>query len=240
MAQQFFTYKESQISYIRFGHGPKPALCFHGFGEDGNSFSFLEEHAGKEFTFFAIDLPFHGKTNWKVGEDFLYTDLKGIIKNILSENNFNGTGSNSQLTFVGFSLGGRVALSLYQLMPQQVEKILLLAPDGLKINFWYWLSTQTWAGNKFFSFTMKHPGWFFGFLNVLRILGFVNASIFKFVKYYISNKEIRQLLYMRWTNLRKIKPDLKLIKSFIRKNNTRVALVYGKHDRIILPARGIN
>ena len=54
---------------------------------------------------------------------------------------------------------------------------------------------------------MKHPGWFFGFLKVLNKLGLVNASIFKFVNYYIGDKEVRHLLYTRWTTLRKLKPN---------------------------------
>jgi hypothetical protein len=48
-------------------------------------------------------------------------------------------------------------------MPEQIEKLVLLAPDGLKVNFWYWLATQTWLGKNSFCFTMKHPGWFFVF-----------------------------------------------------------------------------
>ncbi len=114
----------------------------------------------------------------------------------------------------------------------------MLAPDGLKMNFWYWLSTQTWLGNKFFAFTLKHPGWFFGFLKILNKLKLVNASIFKFVNYYIGDKEVRRLLYARWTTLRKLKPRLKKIKSLINNNNTSVRLVYGMHDRIILSSVG--
>jgi pimeloyl-ACP methyl ester carboxylesterase len=139
---------------------------------------------------------------------------------------------------MGFSLGGRVALSLYEMMPGQVEKIILLAPDGLKLNFWYWLSTQTWIGNKLFALTMKKPQWFFGLLKALNKLRLVNSSIFKFVNHYIGDPEVRKLLYDRWTTLRKLKPDLAHIKSSIRNNKTPVRLVYGKHDRIILPVRG--
>ena len=116
--------------------------------------------------------------------------------------------------------------------------MVLLAPDGLKVNFWYWLSTQTWPGNKFFAFTLKHPGWFFGFLKILNKLKLVNASIFKFVNYYIGDKEVRRLLYARWTTLRKLKPRLKKIKSLINNNKTSVRLVYGMHDRIILSSVG--
>jgi pimeloyl-ACP methyl ester carboxylesterase len=139
---------------------------------------------------------------------------------------------------MGFSLGGRMALSLFQLIPDKIEKIILLAPDGLKVNFWYWLATQTKAGNRFFGFTMKKPGWFFGFLKVLSKLKLVNASIFKFVNYYIGDQEVRRLLYSRWTTLRKIRPNVKKIKLLIKENKTPVRLIYGKHDRIILPSVG--
>ena len=113
-----------------------------------------------------------------------------------------------------------------------------MAPDGLKVNFWYWLATQTWLGNKFFALTMKKPGWFFGLLKLMNKLKLINASIFKFVKHYIGDTEVRRLLYARWTTLRKLTPNLHIIKNQIRENKTPVRLIYGKHDRIILSSVG--
>ena len=238
MEPRLFTYRNSTIGYYRFGSGPIPALCFHGFGEDAFSFNFLAKYAGDQYTFYSIDLPFHGKTDWKDGLTFTASDLLQIIDEIWRQNNSELRTQNYKLTLLGFSLGGRLALSLFQLIPEKIEKLVLLASDGLKINFWYWLSTQTWAGNKFFHFTMKHPGWFFGFLKMLNKLKLVNSSIFKFVNYYIGEAEIRRLLYARWTTLRKFRPGIKRIKSLIREKNSKVRLVYGEHDRIILSSVG--
>ncbi|HEX7844590.1 MAG TPA: alpha/beta hydrolase [Chitinophagaceae bacterium] len=229
------TYKNSVIGYYKFGHGPQTALCFHGYGEEASTFGFLEKYAGDKFTFYSIDLPFHGKTEWNEGLSFTNENLQQVIGAILTHK---PQTINNKLTYLGFSLGGRIALSLYQSQPASVEKIILLAPDGLKVNFWYWLATQSWLGNKFFAFTMKKPHWFFGFLKLLNKLGFVNASIFKFVNYYIGDKTVRQQLYNRWTALRKLRPDLKKIRSSIKENNTQVKLLYGKHDRIILSSVG--
>jgi pimeloyl-ACP methyl ester carboxylesterase len=145
---------------------------------------------------------------------------------------------NRKLTLLGYSLGGRIALALFEKMPASIERLVLLAPDGLKVNFWYWLSTQTSVGNKLFAFTMKHPSWFFGFLKGLNKLRLVNASIFKFVNYYIGDKEIRELLYARWTTLRKLKPNLNRTRKEINIHMTTVRLVYGMHDRIILSTVG--
>lgn len=231
-------YGNSTIGYYRFGSGPGIAMCFHGFGEDATMFGFLAKYAGNQYTFYSIDLPFHGKTEWKDGLTFTHQDLQQIINKILEQNNIQLQTSNFKLSLLGFSLGGRVALSLCQAMPEKIEKLVLLAPDGLKVNFWYWLSTQTWVGNKFFHFTMKHPGWFFGFLKMLNKLKLVNSSVFKFVKYYIGEAEFRRLLYARWTTLRKLRPDIKYIKSLIRDNSIKVRLLYGEHDRIILSSVG--
>lgn len=235
MESQRFKYHEAEIHYLRFGNGPSLAICFHGYGELANSFAFFEKYAGHQYTFISIDLPFHGKTIWPQKKDFVLKELLEIINFILSENKFNV----HRYSLIGFSLGGRVALSLYQAIPEKIEKIILLAPDGLKVNFWYWLSTQTWIGNQLFSFTMKHPGWFFGFLKMMNVFRLVNASIYKFVNHYIGNKDVRVLLYQRWTSLRKLKPGIIKIKSLIGKHHTKVNLVYGKYDRIILTSGGM-
>ncbi len=56
--------------------------------------------------------------------------------------------------------------------------------------------------------------------------------------YYIDNEEMRMLLYKRWIGLRKIKPNLKKIKKAVKEKQTPIRLVYGQHDRIILPVVG--
>lgn len=223
------------MAYRCFGQGPVIALCFHGYGENAAGFEFLGKHAGGNYTFIAADLPFHGQTEWKEGLNFTGRDLEEVVTGILKQEEIS---NERPLTLIGFSLGGRIALSLFQFYAYKIERLVLLAPDGLKVNRWYWLATQTFAGNKFFSFTMKHPGWFFGMLKMLNKLGLVNASIYKFVHHYIGDPEIRKMLYTRWTTLRKIKPGLNEIKKKILAENTAVRLLYGKHDRIILSSVG--
>lgn len=226
---QFFRYKQSSVAWYQYGTGPETVLCFHGYGESGAAFSFLGKQAGDRYTFIAVDLPFHGHTNWKEGHLCTAEDLTAIIQGICPVQSF---------VLAGFSLGGRIALSLFNQIPEKISRMVLLAPDGLKVNFWYWLSTQTYLGNQLFAFTMKKPHWFFGLLKGINVLGLVNASIFKFVNFYIGDEKVRDLLYRRWTTMRQLKPDLRKIKKDLVNYNVNMHLVYGKHDRIILPARG--
>jgi pimeloyl-ACP methyl ester carboxylesterase len=230
-------YKNSVIAWYRFGTGSQPVFCFHGYGEDATAFAFLDEQAPPSFSYLAIDLPFHGLTEWKETVDFTVTDLVEIVRLLLAQTTKNDTPV-PRFSVLGFSLGGRIALSLTEAMPAQIEKLVLLAPDGLKVNAWYWLATQTILGNKLFAFTMKHPGWFFSLLKLLNKLRLVNASIFKFVNYYIGDPRARDLLYNRWTGLRRISPNLSTIKKDIRQHHTPVRILYGKHDRIILSSVG--
>lgn len=236
MQKRSLVYRNSTVNYYRFGRGPSIVLCFHGYGEEAAQFSFLEKYVGDRYSFYAIDLPFHGATNWKEGLNFTNEDLTKIAAQVLLENN--PVTENLKYNLVGFSLGGRVALSLYQAEPARVQKLILLAPDGLKVNFWYWLATQSSLGNRLFALSMKRPGWFFALLKFLNKLGFVNSSVYKFVNYYIGNPEARDLLYKRWTGLRGLKPNLSGIQAYIRQYSTPTRLLYGKYDRIILPARG--
>ncbi|MBS1936061.1 MAG: alpha/beta fold hydrolase, partial [Bacteroidetes bacterium] len=134
---------------------------------------------------------------------------------------------------LGYSMGARVSLTLTEQTSLVIKKIILVAPDGLKINFWYWLSTQTFLGNRLFRFIMKKPGLFLNILKRMNRLHIINQSVFKFVDYYIHNKQVRDDLYNRWTTMRKIKPSLKKIKQKIVREKINVRLLYGEHDRII-------
>src|SRR5262245_46887284 len=116
-----FPYKNSEIGYHVFGHGSTPIVCFHGYGEDGESFLFLEKYLGDQFSLIALDLPFHGITNWRE-KVFSQDDLLAVIKELLVVNGFSC--GNSNVTLLAFSLGGRIALNVYELMPSSIIRII--------------------------------------------------------------------------------------------------------------------
>ncbi|WP_205508256.1 alpha/beta fold hydrolase [Longitalea arenae] len=234
MQKAFLPYRSSQIHYCWFGAGEKIVLCLHGYGESKESFLFLEKALSAAYTVIAIDLPFHGETQWHEGLLFSTADLVAITQALLVKHGSEKT----RLTLLGYSMGGRVALQLLQLIPGKIEKLVLLAPDGLKVNFWYWLATQTFIGNRLFAFTMKHPAWFFSLLQAGNRLQLINQSVLKFTRYYIHDTRVRRLLYERWTGMRAIKPDLAYIKKLIKTHQLPVRLLYGQYDRIIRHERG--
>lgn len=234
MQSSFIDHRSSRIHFSWSGEGDHALVCFHGYGESEYSYHFLAAHLPAQYKLIAIDMPYHGKTEWREGMNFEVSDLLTIVDSIRSALNV----MNGHCTLIGYSMGGRVALSFYQERAAGVDKLILLAPDGLKLNFWYWLSTQTIIGNKIFAATIHNPSWFMGMLRLLNRLKLVNQSVYKFVDYFLHDKAKRKQLYLRWTCLRKLRPGLSTIKKLVVMNDIRVHLVYGRHDRIILPVRG--
>jgi pimeloyl-ACP methyl ester carboxylesterase len=236
MQTAFIHYQASQVHYSYCGNGEKALVCLHGYGETETSFHFLQKHLPAQYRLIAIDLPFHGKTQWKEGLNCTPQDLQAIINSICIQHGV----STTCITFAGFSMGGRVALSLLQSMPAQTDRLLLLAPDGLVVNFWYRLAAHTFIGNRLFRLTMHRPGWFMWMLKAGKQLGIINQSIYKFTRYYIHDPAVREQLYQRWTCMRHFKPRLSTIKQLIRQHAIPVGLLYGRYDRIILYKRGEN
>jgi len=233
MTSAFLHYKSSRVHYTYSTNAGKPVVCFHGYGESESGFQFMEAYLPPGHMLIAIDLPLHGQTEWNEGLEFSITDVVAITETILTD-----CSASLPITLLAYSMGGRVALHLLQQIPAKIEKLVLLAPDGLKMNTWYWLATQTWISNRLFRFTMKNPRWFILLLRGCNRLGILNQSVLKFVNHYIGDPAVRHQLYQRWTCMRQIRPNLKAIKKIIAQHKIHVALVYGEYDRIIRHERG--
>ena len=108
----------------------------------------MEKWLDQRFTIIAFDFPIHGKTNWNEGLLFEPHDLISIIDLIKPEN--------KKIHMLAYSMGGRVALQLLQVMPEQIASLVLMAPDGLHKNKWQWLATKTKIGNLIFRSVMKN------------------------------------------------------------------------------------
>jgi pimeloyl-ACP methyl ester carboxylesterase len=298
MSSAFFSFGSSRIHYFQWGRGEKILLCFHGYGESAASFGFLSEALGQDFTILAIDLPYHGETQWRGGLYLDPRDLLEIMNGIVAAASPGGSGGSggtvssggsvgsgglggsvrsggsggsgglggsdgaggsdgsggpggaggsggsggssesADWSLLGYSMGGRLALQLLELAPSKMRRLVLLATDGLQMNFWYWLATQTTAGNALFRWTMKRPAWLFFLLRTGHVLRVVNPSIYKFTAHYVDDARVRENLYARWTTMRGFRPDLAAVGRSIRQYEIPVRLLYGSYDRIIRWERG--
>jgi pimeloyl-ACP methyl ester carboxylesterase len=224
--------KSGVISYHRFGKGPKLMVCLHGYGETGGSYRELGVAAGTEFTLLCPDLPLHGGTKWEK-PGFSLTDLRSIIMGLIEQE----CGDTSDpFTLLGYSMGGRLALAFAENFPGDLRLLVLLAPDGLKVNPWYWLATRTLAGNRLFRYTMNHPGWLFAIMKIGLRTGMLGPGITRVGHYYLDDTEERGRLYERWMLFRNFRPNRRKKSIFSGVNNLSCMIISGRHDRIITAA----
>lgn len=232
MNSNFITYKNSRIHYRYSGSGSRTVLCFHGFGTFARTFDWLAEHVPNH-RFIAFDLPYHGETTWLDGDPFLPEDLLNIIS-------LCPHAECDKFALMGYSMGGRICLQLVELIPERVTNFILLAPDGLHTNPWYWFSTQTRVGNRFFRKVMYNPERFLSLLKRGESLHLLNKGVLKFVDRYMGNRQIREQVYKVWTSFRKFHPAKNKVIANINRLNIPVTLIYGRYDTIIPLGPGEN
>ena len=224
------------IHYHVFGKGPRLLFCLHGYGETGIEFAALGNSLGDAYTLVCPDLPLHGNTRWEAAS-FGVEDLYGVLVALAAAEGKNLQAS-EPFCMAGYSMGGRLALSLAERYPDTLSELFLVAPDGLKMNFWYWLSTQTTWGNLLFRKTMERPNWLFSGMEMARSLHLLNQSIYKFTHRFLDDPRQRQDLYTRWTYFRHFRPDKNNLQRLIRRHGLRTLLFFGKYDRIITAKQG--
>jgi hypothetical protein len=150
------TYNNSSIDYQCFGEGT-PVVCLHGFGLDSNYFSHLPDFIPNH-CFIAFDLPFHGSTNWNEGIFCYPEQLRDIILSCPEI-------GQKPFILLGYSIGGRLALSILPYFAERITRLVLLAPDGFYVHPAYWFATNTKFGNNLLKRVTSNPKRFLELLN---------------------------------------------------------------------------
>lgn len=125
MNTYFIEHRGGRMHCLQFGTGRRLLVALHGFGDRARLFAVLEKALGDHYTVVAFDLPFHGQTEWP-HETFDKADLLAVIGQIREY-----VGS-ELLSLMGFSFGARLVLALLPDLLPQLERLFLLAPDGIR------------------------------------------------------------------------------------------------------------
>ncbi|MCG3166763.1 MAG: 2-succinyl-6-hydroxy-2,4-cyclohexadiene-1-carboxylate synthase [Bacteroidia bacterium] len=222
---------KSKHTYYTFGKGAEPLLAFHGFGQSGKEFLVFEKYIGDKFTIYAFDVLHHGNSEHD-GEPVTENDLKELVKVFTKQHSI------TKFSLLGFSLGGKIVLKLIELFHERLNNVILLSPDGLKINPLYRFSTVTSPGRFLFRGFIKNPAPVSKTALLLKNMKILDPKIYNFMYSQIRTKELREKIYKVWITYQNINPDLDKIAALVNKNTFRFMLVFGKHDRVIHPKYG--
>ena len=231
MELQSYRYGDFHLNYAKWGNGPHVLLAFHGYGRSHLDFAEFTKPWQNIFTIYAFDLPFHDgshvagrisdKEPWKPKE------LRGIFAGFLKEIDAN------KAWVMGYSLGGRVALKLAEVMPEKIGGLYLFAPDGLKINPWYAFLSRYTIGRATFRLLRRYHGFFFKVMNLAHRLNIVGRKMHHFITSQVATDAMRQQVYDVWTFYRHVELDMDKFIEVTRNHGISVDLFFGKYDKVI-------
>ncbi|KRP31179.1 MAG: alpha/beta hydrolase [OM182 bacterium BACL3 MAG-121001-bin29] len=113
-----------RLHYVDWGNpdGP-PMLLIHGGRDHCRNWDWVAEHFAKDYHIIAPDLRGHGDSQWEASGNYTQISYVYDIAKLLQQKNMH------DVTVIGHSLGGAIALMYTALFPERVKK--LVAIEGM-------------------------------------------------------------------------------------------------------------
>ncbi len=223
----YITVGNEQLHYLQTGTGSRLLLAFHGYGDNAALFNPICNYLHNDFTVISIDLPHHGRSN--CSDEYLFTeqDLSLLANELLAMLGVD------TLTLMGYSIGGRICLKLLELIPGKIDKVILLASDGLVFNRFYYLMTRNPIGKKIFKSFLTQPEKYMPVINFGKATGVVSRERYLFAMKYINAVHDRAFLLKVWPSLSLLLPDTERLRDCIERYKISVHIFMGSADFVI-------
>lgn len=219
------TSDKGQLVYSKTGSGPTPLLAFHGFGQDKSIFHPWGHQLAKTYTIYSFDLFYHGESNRADGK-LTKSEWKEFIDQFLEEEGLDS------FAVLGYSLGGRFAITTALQLPERTKDLILIGPDGVFLTIWFKLATSPML-KWLFKYVMLHPNRLDQLMALNKSIKIIDKYTADFVKKEMGNVKNRKKVYAAWNHFKPLGYSRKqLIKAFSTHSFTR-RIILGKKDRII-------
>ena len=137
---------------------------------------------------------------------------------------------------LGYSLGGRIALTLFEQAPLSWSGMILLAPDGFKKNAMYRFAVETAVGRACWTFVDKHAETVRSLIRGLRRVRLIPAHLEHFALHHTEDHDMRQLVSNTWKTHRRFWPTRRGMREAwqgLPNRDVKVHAVFGSRDAII-------
>jgi pimeloyl-ACP methyl ester carboxylesterase len=220
--------EQIQLHYVWHGTGDKVLLTFHGFGQSGSAMFPLDHPLGSAYRICHIDAFYHGESYWK--EELGPLSKKHwrmIMEAFLVRENI------SRFDMAAFSMGGKFLMATMEAFPNQVDHLMLIAPDGIKTNTWYSLASYPILFRSYFRSMIVKPWRFYNLINILKKLGVLDKGIAKFASTQMDTRRKRRRVYYAWVMFRHLTFNKRKLAKLINQHDVRVDFYIGRYDKII-------
>ena len=188
----------------------------------------MGQRLSSRYTLYSVDVFLHGQSAWlSRGTVLSKEEWCGAVERLLEHEQI------SSFSVVGYSMGGRFALTLVECFSSRIHQVVLIAPDGIRFSFWHQFASATHLGNYLLRTLVLRPRLLFAAIRIAYVLRLVDRGFLRFARRQTDRRTKRYALYCRWTALRCIKPDLKKIVARCNQVPIVVSIYVGIYDRII-------
>lgn len=229
-----FAYRDITLEYLTLGEGTDVIICLHGFGRMAEDFKVFESLLLPHQRIVSVNLLAHGNSVFPSSrisrKPLTKEEWSSLIAALLQSLNI------SRFHLAGYSMGGRMAMVLTEQMPEKIKSLILLAPDGLKVNWVYRFVSETNLGRLLYRNIIDNPTWILRIVDFLRLVRVIHPKIQRFVHVQLETKSKRQLVYDAWLIHRQLFPRLPIVASNIETQSIPFELIFGVYDKVI-PSR---
>ncbi|MFM8363282.1 MAG: alpha/beta fold hydrolase [Haliscomenobacter sp.] len=216
------------LHFCKWGVGRRLLIAVHGFEGNGALFAPIGTRLPADTCLYAPDLPWHGQTQWHKAS-FSPSDFIEMVDALCTHAGV------AAYTALGFSLGGRLWIgSLPGLEPSRLQKLVLLAPDGLASR-WERVFSMLYA-----VFRHSRPErWLLRpqYLNriaaVLQQSGLLPAYALRFLERNLQSEAGVQRLLNTWHMSRRFPAGFSRLEKAARTTGLPVVVVTGLKDPLI-------
>lgn len=230
---QLFSFKSFGVEFKIFGEGADTIICFHGFGRKADDFRVFIPLLQKNQRMIALNLFAHGSSQFPEERIDKYPLLPEEWLEILEA--FLKVHRVEKFHLLAYSMGGRIAMKTYELMPERITSMILIAPDGFKRNLLYRFASGTAIGKSIYRSIIDNPGWLFGLAKALNKTGLLSDKLHRFVHVHLDTKFKRQQVHDAWLIYRLFFSDLRELANAYKKHQFIPVLIFGKYDSVIRP-----
>ena len=234
----------SELSRKRFEQGdlvleyaiwrPSPAavhasVAIHGFSRPLEDMMAVRPLLSADTAVLMPHLAAHGQSSGHhrpLDPELWYAAIDQILENEGLQ--FNGT-------LIGYSLGGRVALSWWTDQPHRFDRVLVMAPDGLLKNPGYRFSVDTAVGRAWLNQSGRQRSSLVQLLNTLRSVRVLPSHFHQFSLFHLETADMWSMVIDCWISLRKFWPSRGRIRRTAKAHPGVLEAHFGERDKVIKP-----
>lgn len=221
-----------KVHYHEYGSGTKLLFAFHGYGMSGRQFSVLRQSLVQQYRIIGFDHFFHGTSAlYEVKEAAVLAGMQPDILKAYLNIWFEKFGR-QRFALLGHSIGANMALYLTQQFADQVDELILMAPDGLVRHKGLHFLRTSFIGQKLFK-KLTYSSWMMAHaLKLLNRFGVIDNSLYAIASKETDTPQKRLNAYFTVHFNKNIYTDIGKVAALINQNHIRCRLYFGQYDQL--------